>query len=34
MWCRFMTVGRTKAEALAAMQAHYDRVIPEGAEIR
>lgn len=30
-WCDFVTRESTKAAALAAMQDHYDRVIPEGA---
>ena len=35
LWCDFVTREPTKAKALANMQDHYDRVIPEGAgEIR
>lgn len=34
LWCDFKARGRTKADALALMQGHYDRVLPEGANIR
>lgn len=34
LWCDFVARGATKTAALVLMQAHYDRVLPEGAEIR
>jgi len=34
LWCDYYTVGQTKAKALSRMQEHYNRVLPEGADLR